>query len=408
MKRCFRVYILILLSAMFIVAGYLLSLRIGEILAFSPIFIVLAFSAFFSRDVFSVQPYLLLVVPYMALNLGFIYAAGVQVGKLPALVFTGMLAFCLSYLVVRSFSVDRFVVGVNKTYCMKLLFWSVVLLMLLKLWFHGGAAISLAIVLNLTVRPALEFILSGALFVAFGFFGFLRLLGVIVLVLAYLILGAFISDDVSRMSFFQFGVLAGVALVCRCKGFQYFQFGYLSMLLMLMFAFGVGVWVVLSGVTSGGDSFLYLNAIEVINEVDRLEKYEVLMPFHNALMILIPEFLWLDIKLKGYSTSGWYISNIMGMSPNEYPWGVGVTSFGAGYLYGGIFGVVLLFVFYGVLAGVFRNVARNPFMLGVLICFHLKLIYSMFRMDETMLIGAAIPSLLILCVSYFLFVKRVV
>jgi len=378
-------------------------------LVFIPVLVVLAFAFLFQRDFFSLQPYLLLVVPYLALNFGFLWSVGADISKLAILVCLGMLVFSFSYFFVRR-CVDSgfFIFSVNQPYCMRVLIFVSSALLLLKFWLNSGVVGPLAVAFNLVVRPSLEFLMAGAVFALLSTAGVGLALVLISIVVGYLALFALLSNDVSRMSFFQYFLMVGIVIFYRLRGFKCFKIDLLTLLLLILCSIFLSVMVVLAGITSGGDSFLYLNALQAIEEVDRQGKFHPLMPLHNGFAILIPDFFWLSEKPKGYTTNGWFLQHVLNLDPSEHPWGVGITSFGAGYLYGGYWGVIVLFFFYGITAALFRGVARNPFMLGVLVIFNIKLLFCIFRMDESMLMGAILPSFLFLFLIYRMVRFRVI
>ena len=131
------------------------------------------------------------------------------------------------------------------------------------------------------------------------------------------------------------------------------------------------------------------------------------MAIHNGGGILIPEIFWLGSKPKTLNPSSWYLANIMNLDPADYPWGIGVTSFGAAYLYGGYLGVVLLFGIYGLISKFVNRFAYNSFFVGVSIVFNIKLVFVMVRMDESFLLGPWIVTITLSLYLFLLIKKRI-
>lgn len=167
-------------------------------------------------------------------------------------------------------------------------------------------------------------------------------------------------------------------------------------------------YIFLSGdmIKYGGDVLIIDGAIKTINEVDG-GKYEVMMPFFNGLFIMIPDSIWVGMKPTAYNTSAWFIEHVMGMDPVYYPWGIGISMFASGYLYGGLIGVVVLFLILGLFIGKLSTVVVNPFWAGFYCFFLMRLPFSTFRMDETFIYGSFIPMLLVMFLFMHFFRDRI-
>lgn len=138
----------------------------------------------------------------------------------------------------------------------------------------------------------------------------------------------------------------------------------------------------------GGDSLIVYSANEIINTFSKGNlSFEPFMMLHNYLMLIIPDGLWLfGDKPKAYNPSAWYLSNVMGVDPNVYQWGVGVSLIGSGYIYGGAIGVItisFLVVFY---INYITKKMSDPLYTGMYVYFTIRLPYAVFRMDENFLL----------------------
>ncbi|MBL4244790.1 oligosaccharide repeat unit polymerase, partial [Vibrio fluvialis] len=155
----------------------------------------------------------------------------------------------------------------------------------------------------------------------------------------------------------------------------------------------------------GGDSLIVYSANEIINTFSKDNlSFEPFMTIHNYLLLIIPDSLWLfGDKLKAYNPSAWYLSNVMGVDPSLYQWGVGVSLIGSGYIYGGVVGVIaisFLVVFY------INNITKRmnePLYTGMYVYFAIRLPYAVFRMDENFLL----PVIIFNTISAFFLLKLI-
>jgi hypothetical protein len=123
----------------------------------------------------------------------------------------------------------------------------------------------------------------------------------------------------------------------------------------------------------------------------RPSHYEPLMPIFNAGFNLVPGSLWLlGDKPSMYNPSAWYLTNVLGFDASEYEWGIGLGGVGAAYLYGGFFGVFILYMVFGLFFGYLLSRIRNAFLFGGYTYFLMSLPFALYRMDETFLFGVAI------------------
>lgn len=217
------------------------------------------------------------------------------------------------------------------------------------------------------------------------------------------------ASDLSRLSLldcllilllcFLFGVRRfSVRIISGSKliGIIFSLFILSQVSLLFMFAEGVEI---------GGDALIVSNAIETIQEA--AGNHEYLMPVFNGGLIFIPDFLWLDSKPKGYNSSAWFIENVMGVDAAGYPWGVGVSLFASSYLYGGLVSVVVVFYLMGIFIGKLSQLVINSFWAGFLMYFLMRFPFSVFRMDETFMLGSVVPMLILLISFVYLFQHRI-
>ncbi|OCH29651.1 hypothetical protein A6E13_05605 [Aliivibrio fischeri] len=157
----------------------------------------------------------------------------------------------------------------------------------------------------------------------------------------------------------------------------------------------------------GGDALIIFSANNIIEYYSSNNIYhEYFMPFHNYFAIAIPDDFWfLGEKLKAYNPSAWYIENILGLNPNVYPWGIGVSIIGSGYIYFGSIGVVVLSLLFVLFFNFLSNKVDSSFMLGIYLYFVFRLPYAAFRMDETFLFPVILIDLVVLC-FFVLIVKK--
>ncbi|HGS4561277.1 TPA: hypothetical protein ACMDRZ_003528 [Vibrio cholerae] len=208
--------------------------------------------------------------------------------------------------------------------------------------------------------------------------------------------------SVSRFAFLQVFIILIICFYARYrrdlrvnKGLFLFLFVLTSYVCFLLFDFRLRF---------GGDSLIFKGATEVILHINETGEYEPLMPFFNGGGILIPESVWslFAEKPRGFNSSAYYIDKVMGIDPKYYPWGVGISSFGAGYIYGGYLGVALLFSALALIFAKINNEVTDPFSAGVVIYLNVLLVFTIVRMDETFIFGTWLISLPIL----FFFIRK--
>lgn len=350
--------------------------------------------------------YFLLVVVYSVVNLVYLYFVGV---------------FSIDFLCVFLFSIFVFVsffkfnnrienvfYQTDKNLMWKVYLFSMFMSFLLKsgVFFFGGNVFK---ALNMLFSDVLFFSILGSYFALLvnRKCGFLFLIFLIFLLFFYFFFINFYSSDVSRLSFFIFSLVTFLGFYYRffSKGKLFLPrwMYYFSVLLTLLFI----SFLILSSGRFGGDSLIFYSAIQLIDNVRESNDFQPLMLLHNGGGVIIPDVLWLTEKPKMYNPSAWYIENIMGYDPSEYPWGIGVSSFGAAYLYGGYISVFIVFSLYASLAKFINLFSNYSFFIGVSIIFNVKLVFSFVRMDESFLIGPWLFTLPMLFVFLYWFRKRI-
>lgn len=195
--------------------------------------------------------------------------------------------------------------------------------------------------------------------------------------------------DISRFSFLEIVFLAWLVAKARTS----IKINKLDFILAIAAMTAV---VSIDIQSLGGDALIVLSAT---NSFIALDTHEPFMPFFNGFFILIPDDLWFTPKPKAYNPSAWYLSKVLNVDPNEYPWGIGLSMPAASYIYGGILGVTLSFFALGIVTGKYLSKPRCLFELGFYSSFLFKLPFGMFRMDETFIFGAWIITFILLAVS---------
>lgn len=138
----------------------------------------------------------------------------------------------------------------------------------------------------------------------------------------------------------------------------------------------------------GGDVLVLSNARDVVEHVAEGGETFPGMPMFNAGFVLVPDGWWpVGEKPKYYNPSAWYIDNVLGISPGDYEWGVGLGGVGAAYLYGGWVAVFLLYALAGMIFGFMSGRVRNVFLMGMYVHFLVSLPFALYRMDESFLFG---------------------
>lgn len=226
---------------------------------------------------------------------------------------------------------------------------------------------------------------------------------------AHVVIAAFNASDVSRLSILDYSLLL---VLCFLFGIRYFSksiitgskvIGYIfSLLFLIQF---VALYAFKDDLQIGGDALILYNAVKTIDGVSG--KYEYLMPIHNGGLIFLPDLFWINGKPKAYNSSAWFIENIMGLSAVDYPWGVGISLFASSYLYAGFTGVVIIFYLIGLFIGKLSKLVSNSFWAGFFIYFLMRLPFSVFRMDETFMLGSFIPMIAAMALFVYFFQKNV-
>nr|ELR5228269.1 hypothetical protein [Providencia rettgeri] len=219
---------------------------------------------------------------------------------------------------------------------------------------------------------------------------------VIVLTITLTIINNISVASISRFSFIQLLILGLIAIFARFQKNLNFSFSMFFLIIAVVIC--ISGYITYIDFRTGGDSLIFKGTTEIIDYIDSSENYQPFMPFFNGGFILIPDEIWnlIEQKPKAFNSSAFYIENIMNMDSSIYPWGVGISSFGSGYIYGGYIGLSLLFSILAIVYAKFRNMAENPFSFGVIIYLNVLLVFAMIRMDETFIFGAWLFSIPIL------------
>ena len=233
----------------------------------------------------------------------------------------------------------------------------------------------------------------------------------LILSLYFLVVMCFVSlnsSDISRLSFLDLILLFFYLMFFNSASRFQLSFGirWVGFFILFIWIFQlIYMYEFRDDFHFGGDSFIADNALSVIELSSN--KHEPFMPFFNAFFILIPDWLWWGIKPKAYNASAWFISNVMGLDPELYPWGIGVSLFSAGYLYWGFAGVAFIFTVVGFFIGKLSSLVINPFWAGFLCYFLMRLPFAIYRMDETFLFGSFGGMLIMFAFFVFLFFRKI-
>jgi hypothetical protein len=203
------------------------------------------------------------------------------------------------------------------------------------------------------------------------------------------------ATDVSRLSIIVTIVTISLILVAsRIRPGEYMVINNKNYIV------GVIIFIVLTvmfyeSIILGGDVLILHNLRSIIEEVNRAGSHEPFMLFHNGLFILFPEQFWFSQKPTGFNSSSWYLSNILGVDPANYPWGVGTSMFGSAYIYGGYAVVFLSFIFVGLFFRKIASICSNQFWFGFALYFMIALPFALIRMDESFLFQSFLVSVTI-------------
>lgn len=350
---------------------------------------------------------------YLAINLIFVYQEQVQGCNLFFLsVFVGLFFFSISLRYTYSIVEDDYRFNlVDISFFVKLFFLSLFFLSFLKFLLLFDIFSSALKALYLSSN----FVFSAIIFSSLISIATRRIYLSLLLSLFYF---AFVfasnmnSADFSRLSMIDYFFLVFFCVYFFHQGSssRLFVGHYLISFFVIILFFSQAISVYLSDdvIRFGGDAFIVNNAIDVINASKG--KSEPLMPFFNGLLIMFPdgvyEFLF-GMKPKNYNSSAWFIENIFNIDAGEYPWGIGISLFGSGYLYGGLVGVISIFSLIGTFIGKLSKLVVNPFWAGFFCYTLMRLPLAVYRMDETFLFGSFIPMLVFLYGFFYFFGKRI-
>ncbi len=347
-------------------------------------------------------------VPYAAINLFYVYVTSEIQFSFFLVFIIGMSVYFLIYTffyqrpTFTSFEMRR------GRFIFFLFFTSALFLILIKVWVYSSHFEMVAKAIGMIINNILVLFLLASFFALVSSSKKTILLPFFV-ILIYLLIISNLANDLSRLSLFEVMFLAILALYYRkysqdinVGSYSFFFIGLISVLSLL--------FILISGVSAGGDALIFSNAQGLIQEVDNSGGFEPLMPIFNSGPILIPDMVWNSIGLvkpKAYNTSAWFLENVLGYDSSSYKWGVGVSAFGAGYLYGGLLGVIFLFFSLALLTAYISRLVSNPFFLGMSISFNIKMLFCIVRMDETFIFGTWLVSLPVFLIFVLLFRKKI-
>ncbi len=342
------------------------------------------------------------LVGYAGVNFGYLYIAQLVSYEFMKVFILGSFIFLFVHALNNNTPKRFFNVSSGLLWSVYALCVSIILLVKVIYWRVGG---DFAKGVNMLLSEPLLLMLYGA------YFGLLverrnNILCTMAPLLLYQVVVNSISSDISRLHIVIFVAMTVFGLYFRFKNNGVLKFPSLLIFIGVISLFTM-TGLALGGVKFGGDSLVFNYAVKIIELVREQEEYQPYMAIHNGGGILIPEIFWLGSKPKTLNPSSWYLANIMNLDPADYPWGIGVTSFGAAYLYGGYLGVVLLFGIYGLISKFVNRFAYNSFFVGVSIVFNIKLVFVMVRMDESFLLGPWIVTIPLSLYLFLLIKKRI-
>lgn len=262
--------------------------------------------------------------------------------------------------------------------------------------------------IQLTTYPVISAVCLGSLVAIASRYLWLAL-SLSTLYLCYVVISGINATDLSRLSVLDYLL---ILLLCLLFGTNRFRKSILSGSKIIGYAFSLllaiqvlALFIFSDTLQLGGDALIVENAIKVIQEAS--SKHEYLMPAFNGGLIFVPDFFWLEPKPKAYNPSAWFIENIMGIDSTTYPWGIGVSLFASSYLYGGFIGVAIIFYLIGIFIGKLSNQVTNPFWAGFVVYFLMRLPFTVFRMDETFMLGSFIPMTAVLMAFIYMFRQKI-
>lgn len=246
----------------------------------------------------------------------------------------------------------------------------------------------LLLAISLVAKQLILFCLAVGL-VNLSRYGFLQVFCYLLFCGAFFFLRDFGSDEVSRFQYAQllYQAILLLTFMGRIKE---------SSMVALTIVGGVIAIVVsalLPGV-GGGDALILLYVDDVMSVMRDGGHTEPLMFFHNMGLMYLPDSLWFSgHRPKLYNPSAWYLSQVMGLDPSSYPWGVGLAGVGAAFLQGGIIGVILIYSSVGFVFRYFLGAYMGFTRIAVVLYMASSLSFAMFRMDASFLFGPAFITL---------------
>ncbi len=347
---------------------------------------------------------------YLAANLFYIYLSGTTgYIKFFTCAFIGLLFFSLALRRTYRISSNTYANKPAKVdLFLKLFFCSILFLITNSIAATTQFAPLILKAVHLTLHPIASAICVGSL-IAIASSRLGLALSLSTLYLSYIVIAGFNSSDFSRLSVLDY---LFILLFCIFFGSKYFRKSAIKGSKSIGYAFAVFVilqivalLIFVDLVQLGGDALIVENAVLVIQEAEG--RHEYFMPVFNGGLIFLPDYIWPGVKPKAYNSSAWFIENVMGLNPTEYPWGVGISLFASSYLYGGFIGVALVFYSIGAFIGKLSKHVKNSFWAGFLIYFLMRIPFAIFRMDETFLLGAFMPMILTMLVFITLLKQRI-
>ncbi|EJG0778693.1 hypothetical protein [Vibrio parahaemolyticus] len=386
-------------------AGFVTESTSAVLLLLMTILVVIYYS---SNNLSDYGFFALLMTPYMSLNIVYMLNENVVYSKLSSVMLLGLIVFFTVYrqLVINSSSTSihsgmmKVVIEGKILKCHFLIFVALILLKIISLipsadLLYKAIKLMFGNVFVIVFYALLFAILSSSVKKS-------SIVVSLFMALVITFLNNYSVSSVSRFSFLQLALLVFFSFYARFnKSLSVDKYLFVFLISIVLFFSG---YFIHSGLRFGGDSLIFKGAVDIIEYIDMSANYQPLMPFFNGGGILIPDGLWelIGDKPKAFNPSAFYIEHVMGLDPNQYPWGVGVSSFGAGYIYGGYLGVIFLFSMLAVVYAKFKNYACNPFSIGVVIYLNVLLVFAMIRMDESFIFGTWIVSIPVL----FVFIKK--
>ena len=346
------------------------------------------------RGLNHISYYLLPSVPYLFLPAGVLLLSDRGYA-----VHVGLMLLLAVWSIFAGFWLSKFIFGFNRAglnivqgvsplsagfLWVWLIFFQVVLNFLTLL--QGVSAVFLAISL---VAKQLIFFLGAVALVFLGRRSLAQALLFLLLCLVYFYIRDLGRDEVSRFQYAQVLYSAVLLFILR---------GVLPVWGMALFVFLGAVAVIgfflMNPFAGGGDALILLHVEDVVREIYSGASIEPLMFFHNMGLIYLPDALWPSGERPTlYNPSAWYLSEVMGIDPSSYPWGVGLAGVGAAFLQGGWLGVVLIYISAGLLFGYFYNAFSGLVRVGAILYLSAPLSFALFRMDASFLVGPAFITL---------------